>query len=59
VFGSLPEVPDLRLLEVRESDKEAVGEILRKYGLHRASHIEWDYDAALEGNYFEDNPSAI
>jgi flap endonuclease-1 len=58
VFRTLPEVPDLSLLKARESNTEAVSEILQKYGLHRASGYEWDHDAALEGNYFEDNPSA-
>ena len=58
VFRTLPEVPDLSLLKSTESDTEAVWEILQKYGLHRASGYEWDYDAALEGNYFEDSPSA-
>ena len=55
----MPEVPDLSLLKARESNTEAVSEILQKYGLHRASGYEWDHDAALEGNYFEDNPSAL
>ena len=59
VFGNLPEVPDLKLLESRETDTEAVRWILQKYGLHRASGYEWDYDAALEGNYFKDNPRMI
>jgi flap endonuclease-1 len=59
VFRTLPEVPDLSLLKGRESDMQAVSGILQKYGLHRASGYEWDYDAALEGNYFQDNPSAF
>jgi flap endonuclease-1 len=58
VFRTLPEVPDLSLLQPRASDMGAVWEILQKYRLHKASGYVWDYDAALVGNYFEDNPSA-
>jgi flap endonuclease-1 len=61
VFGTLPEIPDLSLLKKRESDMEAVGWILQKYGLHRAVGYNWDRYAttALDGNYFEDDPSAF
>lgn len=59
VFGTLPPVPDLALLEPKEADNELVNSILQKYNLHRAAHVPYDYAEALAGNYFEDNPNAF
>ena len=59
VFGTLPKVPDLRLLKEKETNKAKVGEILQRYKLLRASEYQWGHDTALEGNYYEDNPKAF
>jgi flap endonuclease-1 len=59
VFGELPPVPDTRLLQIRECDEGDVAGILQRHGLHRAAAYDWEYAAALDGNYFEDNPSAV
>lgn len=58
VFQTLPPVPDPKLFERRKIDEEEVMQILQKYGLHKAAMYDWDYEAALDGNYFEDDPSA-
>lgn len=59
VFQTLPPVPDEGLLAAREVDTELVSTILQQYGLHRAASYGWDYNAALDGNYFQDNPNVI
>jgi flap endonuclease-1 len=59
VFQTLPPIPEKNLLEQGSVDETAVVKIMERYGLGRAlltSH--WDYGAALDGNYFQDNPSA-
>lgn len=56
VFGTLPKVPDLRLLKEKETNKARVEEILQRYKLLKASEY---HDTALEGNYYEDNPKAF
>jgi flap endonuclease-1 len=58
VFQTLPPVPDAELLQSKETDEQGVAEILQRFDLHRAAAYDWDYEAALNGNYFEDNPSA-
>lgn len=58
VFQTLPPVPDVELLQPKETDEQGVVEILQRFGLHKAAEYDWDYEAALSGNYFEDNPSA-
>ncbi|KAG6890248.1 hypothetical protein C0992_002657 [Termitomyces sp. T32_za158] len=61
VFATLPPVPNPESLEQGEPDEEKVVELLQKYGLGKEvmGMDEWDYGAALKGNYFEDNPSAF
>jgi len=59
VFQTFPPIPDGRFLQMRESDERGVDEILQRYGLHPAAVYDWDYSAALDGNYFEDDPSAF
>lgn len=58
VFKTLPRVPDPSALQQREHDPELVAEILQRHGLHRAVRYDWQHETALEGNYFQDNPSA-
>jgi len=59
VFDTLPPVPDSSLLQPRENDENAIQGILERYRLHRIADYDWDYSTALDGNYFEDNPSAL
>ncbi|KAG6860296.1 hypothetical protein C0995_013032 [Termitomyces sp. Mi166 len=61
VFRTLPPVPEPEMLDQRESDEAKVVEVLQRYGLGKEvmGMEEWDYQAALKGNYFEDNPSAF
>ncbi|KAF5379098.1 hypothetical protein D9615_005892 [Tricholomella constricta] len=60
VFGTLPPVPEKSLLEQGIIDEAGIIEVLQRYGLGRAvmNDGDWDYYVALEGNYFNDNPSA-
>ncbi|KIL00334.1 hypothetical protein PAXRUDRAFT_821792 [Paxillus rubicundulus Ve08.2h10] len=58
VFQTLPPMPDPEMLEQTEGDPEAVSQIIQKYDLHQILSNSWDYQAALAGNYFDDNPSA-
>ncbi|KZT25702.1 PIN domain-like protein [Neolentinus lepideus HHB14362 ss-1] len=62
-FGTLPPVPDARLLRQGEWDQWAVRAILERFRLLRATAAyldsEWDHYDALAGNCFGDNPSAI
>ncbi|GLB42353.1 putative PIN domain-like protein [Lyophyllum shimeji] len=61
VFRTLPPVPEKRLLEQNVIDEAQVIEVLQRYGLGQVvmEHGEWDHGMALEGNYFNDNPSAM
>ncbi|KAG6824527.1 hypothetical protein H0H87_011593, partial [Tephrocybe sp. NHM501043] len=61
VFCTLPPVPDESMLEQEDPDEKAVLELLQKYDLGREvmDMPDWDHEAALEGNYFQDNPSAV
>jgi flap endonuclease-1 len=54
-FRTLPPIPNVELFEQQESDEDKVKEILRRCGLHRAAMVEWDYEEALDNNYFDDN----
>ena len=57
VYRSPPPVPEAGLLEIRQSDKSAVSELLLRFGLSRAMTSGcWDPQVALIGNYFGDNP---
>ncbi|KIJ11748.1 hypothetical protein PAXINDRAFT_171702 [Paxillus involutus ATCC 200175] len=58
VFQTLPPVPDSEVLQQTEGDPDAVSEVIQKYNLHRILYNSCDYQAALAGNYFGDNPSA-
>ncbi|KAF8586619.1 PIN domain-like protein [Ramaria rubella] len=57
VFETLPPPPDPKFLQPTESDEDLVTAILEKYGVHRAAMVDWDFAGALDGNYFNDNPS--
>lgn len=61
VFQTLPPVPEKSRLEQGDVDETAVATILQQYGLGRAlmNSCYWDYGAALDGNYFDDDPSAF
>ena len=59
VFENLPPIPEVEMLRPKESDEEEVQRVLTRYGLRRViQDHDWDYAAALEGNYFEDDPTA-
>ena len=59
VFMTLPPVPDRRLLKNEPVDEEII-QVLLRFGFGRAmiEAGDWDYSVALDGNYFDDNPSA-
>jgi flap endonuclease-1 len=60
VFQTLPPVPEKSRLEQKNTDETSVANILERCGLGRAMmSSNWDYGTALDGNYFQDNPSAI
>ncbi|KAF9467885.1 PIN domain-like protein [Collybia nuda] len=58
MFGTLPAIPEKHVLEGNDSVREDAMEILQRYGLGREvmTSNSWNYSAALDGNYFEDNP---
>ncbi|KAF8512555.1 PIN domain-like protein [Hysterangium stoloniferum] len=56
VFETLPPPPDPSLLQPTETSDEVVAAVLAEFGVYRASLPDWNYSAALEGNYFNDNP---
>ncbi|KAI6040898.1 PIN domain-like protein [Pisolithus marmoratus] len=58
VFKTLPPIPATDLLQPSPEDPAAVSHIIQKCGLHRVLHESWDHEAALAGNYFNDDPSA-
>jgi len=60
VFETLPPVPEKSALCPMAANDDEVVKVLQRYGLGRAlsDTSNWDYNAALEGNYFGDNPSA-
>ncbi|KAF8068883.1 PIN domain-like protein [Lyophyllum atratum] len=61
VFCTLPPVPEEGLLEQRVSDEAEIIEVLQRYGLGQVVKElgEWNDRVALQGNYFNDNPSAL
>lgn len=60
VYQTLPPVPEKNLLEQRSVDEAEVVRSMEQYRLGRAlMNSDWDYGAALDGNYFHDNPSAF
>ena len=56
VFETLPPIPDPKLLQPTEIDEALVATLLDKYGVHREAMV-WDFASALDGNYFNDDPS--
>ncbi|KAF7316414.1 hypothetical protein MIND_00160200 [Mycena indigotica] len=58
VFETLPPVPDAGLLD-QKKDLDRLSTVLQRCGLGRLLlNEEWNYEDALEGNYFADDPSA-
>ncbi|KAL6306341.1 PIN domain-like protein [Sparassis latifolia] len=58
VFETLPSPPDASSIEMKDPDEEEVSRIMKHYGLSSALKEEWDGNVGLEGNYFQDDPSA-
>ncbi|KXN90295.1 Flap endonuclease 1 [Leucoagaricus sp. SymC.cos] len=66
VFNSLPPLPDRLAVSMLSTefgvvDTAKVNVIMERCGLGKALMLDacWDYEAALEGNYFDDNPAQI
>ncbi|KAF9010172.1 PIN domain-like protein [Cyathus striatus] len=62
VFQTLPPIPtDIHNLHFGQRDDEAVSLILQRCGLGRLlmEDTYWDHEKALNGNYFNDDPSAL
>ena len=64
VFGTLPPVATLGEMDLtqREADKGEVSALLSKFGLQRAvtgAERDWDFGAALGGNYFDTVPTFV
>ncbi|KAF4564711.1 hypothetical protein EYR40_010883 [Pleurotus pulmonarius] len=59
VFKTLPPIPEsVKNLRMGGVEKELVREMLQVFGLGRSVEVDdWDYQAALAGNYFNDDPS--
>lgn len=55
VFGMLPPVPELERLTKAEGEEDKVREIMSRYGF--AKEMNWDYENALKGNFFSDDPN--
>jgi flap endonuclease-1 len=59
VFETLPPLPDVALLQPGLTDDAGIVEILQRCGLHQAaSAAGYSCHTALDGNYFQDDPSA-
>ncbi|KAF8637882.1 hypothetical protein AX17_002505 [Amanita inopinata Kibby_2008] len=58
IFRTLPPVPDAEELAPRRRDDDEVIQLLQRFSLGREvlEHEDWDYQAALTGNYFADDP---
>ncbi|KAM6503633.1 PIN domain-like protein [Amanita muscaria] len=58
VFRTLPSVPDEVEMAHRPRDDAEVVQLLQRFSLGREvlQHETWNYEAALAGNYFADNP---
>jgi flap endonuclease-1 len=61
VFETLPPVPEKDVLEGRSTSVASATDVLQRHGLGKEvmASGDWDYSAALNGNYFEDNPHAF
>ncbi|XP_006463325.1 hypothetical protein AGABI2DRAFT_225025 [Agaricus bisporus var. bisporus H97] len=66
IFSSPPPIPSQLRLAVMSTgteliDQAKVAVVMERCGLGRALVADslWDYEAALDGNYFSDNPSMI
>lgn len=58
VFKTLPPIPEKHVLEGSSPGGADAMSVLQRYGLGREvmAFDSWNYSAALDGNYFEDNP---
>ncbi|KAK2464559.1 hypothetical protein APHAL10511_003417 [Amanita phalloides] len=58
IFRTLPPVPDENQVTPRRRDDDEVIQLLQRFSLGREvlQREEWDYEAALAGNYFADDP---
>lgn len=57
VFGTLPPVPDGDELQQEEADVSVLAVLLSRFGISKAvAEADWDGQALLAGNYYEDNP---
>ncbi|KAJ7728440.1 hypothetical protein DFH07DRAFT_851193, partial [Mycena maculata] len=58
VFQTLPPIPDVKLWE-QDEDSEGLIVLLQRFGLGKLlMDSAWDFEEALQGNYFSDDPSA-
>ena len=59
VFKTLPVVPSLETLKITPKDDTEVARVLQQYGLSWTLGEEaGDFHTLLDGNYFQDSPSA-
>lgn len=58
IFRTLPPVPDEDQLIPKKRDDDEVIQLLQRFSLGREvlQREEWNYEAALAGNYFADDP---
>ncbi|KAF8345313.1 PIN domain-like protein [Amanita rubescens] len=58
IFRTLPPVPDEDQLIPKKRDDDEVVQLLQRFSLGREVLLreEWNYEAALAGNYFADDP---
>ncbi len=58
IFRTLPPVPDEDQLVPKKRDDDEVIQLLQRFSLGREvlQREEWNYEAALAGNYFADDP---
>ena len=59
IFRTLPPIPDEDRLIPKGRDEDEVIQLLQRFSLGREilQREEWDYEAALAGNYFADDPT--
>lgn len=59
-FETLPPTPDAQRLQPLQYDEDHVHKVLHRYGLggEIPATADWDYNDALAGNYFQDDPFA-
>lgn len=58
VYQTLPPVPEKSRLQQGDVDETMVVKLLEQFKLDTLMRSDWDYSAALEGNYFQDDPCA-